>query len=66
MATTEPTRSGSDDGRARFRISSQELERLAHIPVEDQVQSVTADQPPTWPDWQEQQRQSQLAGGGIA
>jgi hypothetical protein len=53
------------DGTSRFAISLDELERTAHVPLEEQVEShpepVASE--PIDPDWQEQQRILRFAGG---
>ena len=53
------------DGANRFAISLEDLERTAHVPREEQVESHPEPVPsePIDGDWQEQQRILRYAGG---
>lgn len=53
------------DRPSRFAISLEQLERTAHVPVEDQVegQPEPVASEPVDSDWQQQQRILRYAGG---
>lgn len=64
MADKDVAAEPERDGRTTDRMAIEDLERGVHVAFEDQIQSVPVDTSPSWPDWMEAHRQSQLAGGG--